>query len=664
MPNQRRNFLIGVISLTWLVGMTLVYFVNHKPFDADLLVGLALAAWRLVITVVFATLAGGIGYRWLRPQDLHPLACLSIQAGLGFGLMALLFLGVGSLALPGWLPWGLLLGLYLLFWRPALAWARQFGALRAAWAESDGFGRAIGWISAILLLCALLVALAPPAKYDALMYHLTLPKAYLDNARITDLPWNIFSGMPQNTEMLYTWAMALGGAQAATTLGWGFAGLTLLGIWGWLRHTWGARPAWASVAAVTAGGSLVAVAAGGYTDWLGIYFALGCVILLERYHQTAERSSLPLAGAFAGLTLGTKYTSGLLTLAGLIALIYGMLRHRKFSLQPLLLFGLMVTLADLPWLLKNWLWTGNPAYPFLFPAGAMTQLRLDGYQNTPPSGTWQDFFLLPVRATMLGVEGAGTYGAAIGALLLGLGALAWLGKEQRTPQQRSQVSLNAALVLSGWLLWAVANRLSGSLQQTRYAFALFPAILPLVAAGYQGLSAVRLGTLRLKRIAAALVLLALGANLLDTSTNTLRQGSLQNLLGITNDAQYLTTNLGWYQVALEAIRDLPEGSRVLMLYEARGYYCTPRCSADEILDRWRRDVTTYQTDAEILASWLSQSYTHVLVFSTGVQFLRGAEDPHHPAYFFDRLDSFLSTLPQPTLFGNDYALYSLRTGQN
>ena len=35
----------------------------------------------------------------------------------------------------------------------------------------------------------------------------------------------------------------------------------------------------------------------------------------------------------------------------------------------------------------------------------MTAIRIANFQGTPPYGNWLDFFLLPVRATVIGVEG-------------------------------------------------------------------------------------------------------------------------------------------------------------------------------------------------------------------------------------------------------------------
>ena len=49
----------------------------------------------------------------------------------------------------------------------------------------------------IIFLTQILTSLAPATHYDALNYHLTLPKTYLLEEKITDVPWLVMSGMPQ-----------------------------------------------------------------------------------------------------------------------------------------------------------------------------------------------------------------------------------------------------------------------------------------------------------------------------------------------------------------------------------------------------------------------------------------------------------------------------------
>ncbi|TLN26698.1 hypothetical protein FDZ74_01685 [bacterium] len=96
-----------------------------------------------------------------------------------------------------------------------------------------------------------------------------------------------------------------------------------------------------------------------------------------------------------------------------------------------------------------------------------------------------------------------------------------------------------------------------------------------------------------------------------------------------------------------------------MLYEARSLYCAPVCSPDEILDRWKRDLNTYGDSGAILASWKREGYTHLMVYTAGVDFMRTADDPHHPLSDLTALDAFLARLPAPQSFGGVYALYTL-----
>src|SRR3990170_4171559 len=80
--------------------------------------------------------------------------------------------------------------------------------------------------------CRSIQALAPPLAWDALVYHLELPRQYLSAGRIVFVESNLFVGFPQLAEMLYTWAMALRSGQTAAVLGWIVGLLALLGTAG------------------------------------------------------------------------------------------------------------------------------------------------------------------------------------------------------------------------------------------------------------------------------------------------------------------------------------------------------------------------------------------------------------------------------------------------
>ena len=664
MKNPRtRNLIFGLSAILWPFLVLMLYFVYHKPFGPELAGSLAAGAWRLALGFVLVAVSGALGQRIAPLEDLPRLVRLSLQAALGLGIAALAILLLGAtVGLHAWLLALLPVAVGVLLRRSLRTWLRQAAALRDLWRESDGFGRAVAVLIALLLLNALTVALAPPLKFDALVSHLALPQDYLLAGRVQYLPGHVMSGMPQNAEMLFTWAMALGGLPAATVLGWWIAVLAVIGLLGYFSQKLNVRSAWAGAAALLAGFSLVMLTAWGYVDWLALLFGFAVLVLLERWRRKLDPLSLLLGGTFIGLAVGTKYTSGVLALAAAAALVWHIWKRRvpwQAGLLDLLQFAGTALVVASPWFLKNLITTGNPVYPFFFAGGAMTPLRLEVYQSVPPYGNWLDFFLIPLRATLLGTEGGEGYMVALGALLLGFGLFAWLGRDRRTPDQQAALENSTMLALAGLAVWAVANRFSGNLIQTRYYFTLFPAFTTLAAFGYWGLSRVTLPQVRLNRIFATLVILALALNLVEVTAFTWKSSAPQAVTGLKTAESYLADNLGWYQPAMQAVRELPEGSRAVMLYEPRGLYCAPVCAPDEILDRWKRDLNELGDAQAILRSWREQGYTHVLVYSAGVDFLRTANDPHHPLSDLTALDAFLAQLPPPQSFGGSYALYSL-----
>jgi hypothetical protein len=666
-----RKILLPFMAFLWLVFVLVLYYAGHKPAEPDQLMALLLAALRLAVVVAMACLAGGLGALILRAEKLHPLTRLALQAGLGFGLLGLGVLAVGStVGLPSWLPWAALGFLGVLLHRSIWAWLRGWQGLGLLWRESGAFERILAVLVGVIFLATLGVALAPPLHFDSLVYHMVMPDSYLRDGRVSYLPWMVMSGMPQTAEMLYTWVIALAGNPAAALLGWMFGLLSLLGLAGSLRQVFDARAAWVGAAALLAGFTPAWLLAGGYVDWLVFLLSLGALVMLAAWREDGARRSLVFAALFTGLAVGSKYTSGVLALAALAALAWHAWKRRSAIIPAALTFGGVALLAALPWFVKNVITTGNPFYPFFFTGGAMTEVRLQVYQHLGAWGNWLDFVFLPVRATYLGFDSGDGYMFAPGALLLGLGGLSWLANrrfgtaptalEDREPSYTALRDTAASLAAGGLLLWALGNQYSGNLIQTRYYFPIFPAFAVLAAAGEIGLRRLRLGPVRMGRLAAALVALVVGLSTLEVSLASLRNGAPQAALGLKDQETYLADALGWFQPAMKTVRELPAGQRVQLIYEPRSLYCAPTCLPDEILDRWKRMWIEEGDDpAAIRAAWRKEGITRLLVNRQGMRFLLEAADPHHPPADLQALDRFLNTLPAPVDFGGVYELYSV-----
>jgi hypothetical protein len=441
--------------------------------------------------------------------------------------------------------------------------------------------------------------------------------------------------------------------------------VTLAGLLGFIVRRLEVSAAWAGVAALMAGFSLSTGLAWGYADWWVLLFSLGFMICLSEWVESQNSGLLLLAGLMAGMALSTKYTAGVLLIFGGVVILWRWkpLGGGKQVFLALVRFGLPAVLVFIPWLLKNWMGTGNPFYPIIFPAGAMSSWRLALYQGGGTWGNWTDFVFLPLRATIMGVEGGAGYNTSIGPLLVGLGLASVLSWQEADSRQRKFIGLCALITITGILIWMVTGRFSSYLLMSRLNMPLFPALAVLAGAGFYALARFDMFGVRFRRVVGFLVLLVLGLNTFETGMQTVRQGALRTALGVSSPDWYLGENLGWFGPAMQAVNQLPEGSRVLMLWEARSFYCLPKCEPDEIIDRWQRDRhegrdSAAATAEEILKSWRAAGYTELLFHKLGADFIR-SQSPDDQSGDWKALDGLLGPLKSMQNFGDVYVLYSL-----
>jgi hypothetical protein len=664
--DKKSGSFLGIAAFVWLAAIVLLYYVSHKPFTPELAFSLAIVLGRLLVAGLLVALGGGIGQRILPELPVHPFTRLAVQAAAGLGVLSLVVLLAGALGgLRSWLAGLALLVLLVVFRRNVRNWAQGVRALSPAWYQAGGLGRFLAICLALMGLFTLILSLAPPIKFDALVYHLALPRQYLSAGGLVYVPQNMFWGMPQNAEMLYTWAMMLAGDQAAVVLGWMAGLLALAGMLGYGAERLDVDSGWVSAAVLVSGYTLASALFWGYVDWLVLLFGLSFLAVLALWLEYGERRYLLLAGAFAGMTFGTKYSGGVLCLGAAVVIAWQNRKRFKTLVKDLLQFSLAALLLAAPWLLKNFLATGSPVYPLFWPAGAMTAFRQHLYQGGQPWGGWLDTVLLPLRATFYGMEGGPGYSSAIGPLFLGLGLCTGLGWRTMEAGRRRAIQLAVGVAAPGLLAWMILGRFSSYLLQVRLYYAFFPALGFLAGAGYMALKQIVLPGLRLGRIAAFLIALVVALNTFELGIDTLRSGAAQAALGLRSAEDYLGDNWGWFAPAMKAVRDLPPGSRALMLWEARSLYCLPNCEPDEVLDRWLRELHdtpegALRTPEAILAEWRAAGYTHLLFHRLGADFIRSENQPAYHESDWQALDSLLASLPVAADFGGTYTLYRLQ----
>src|SRR5574341_787483 len=304
------------LALIWLAALTIGYVLFHYPV-------IGRAVLDIVAVAVLVTLGGGLGR--VLAGDLALLdaqARPAIQALLGLGLLALIILGIGMAGLlpstwlgllpPTWLAWAITAAPLIALGRPALEWWRGLGgALRLTFEPlSDPFLRWLRTGALFLLALAVVLALAPPTKWDALTYHLAGPQAYLTAGQIIAVPENHFLGFPQIVEMLYLWLMLLARPQTAAILHWCVGVFALLLVLALARRAGKPLAGWVAVIALLVGESLWAEFSYPYNDLGLLAFVAAALVLILTWEGEPQREGLvPLAGVMTGLAMGVKYTA-------------------------------------------------------------------------------------------------------------------------------------------------------------------------------------------------------------------------------------------------------------------------------------------------------------------------------------------------------------------
>jgi len=660
--NKRDTIIfVGLFSFCWLLVIFLGYGYVHKPFLPEELVGVLLIIWRTLTAITILSLAGGIGMSTrLRQQGFSPLIQAVLASALGMGIISVSVLVIAVTVGINFTLWVFIIAAIFFFRKKILFWWRSFQDLKNVWQETGKIGRVALLLSVTILIYQYLEALAPPLHFDALTYHLTIPQAYLQAGRLIYLPNNIFWGMSQLIEMLYTLAMAMGGTEAAPVLGWWIGLLALIGLTGFTKSIFERETTWVAAACLMAGSGLTTSFSSGYVEWASIFYGLTVLICFSHWLITKQPATLGLAGILAGMALGIKYTNGVILIAGAVIILF-LQRPASFRklLTSLFLFGGMALTAVLPWWIKNLIATSNPFYPLFFPSGAMDAVMLAFYQFEPSAQDWSRLILLPWQVTIWGVDDGSGFSSSIGPLLLGLSPFTLIYWNKLEPNQKAVVKTSFIILLVGFFTWAIGSQFRGLLLQTRLYFIIFPAWAVLAASGYAAIAKINSHNIRFGKLADTFIVLALIFN----TFYTIKAASVSNpmpvILNLESRASYLTRHLGGYQIAMEAVRALPENSQVVMLWETRGLECLPNCDPDEIIGRWYHDWSLYQNSSAILSLWKEQGYTHVLINRSGADFVRKYDgNAPGPEYWMGLKATIAALIPVDKNIGG-YELYQL-----
>jgi hypothetical protein len=316
--------------------------------------GVALVAWS---TLGILLAAAGL----CTPEILRPVSVVLVLAGLIAGFPRLRSLASSLFR--------------------AVEWRRGEAAeTRGLLAVCAGFG-----------LLYLLTTAVPETFYDALVYHLAVPSAYLREGRWVDLPDVHLSRIPGLWQTLALWGLAWGDDRLCKLLSLGIGLLSAGAVGAWTARRWNARAgAWA--AALLLSSPLVGVNLWSCANDLLSGFLL--FLAFAAWNDARDGDSLSargaaLAGLFFGAAVAAKYNAAFGALYFLWDFFEARRRARRVSPWAAwaggAAFAACAAAVLLPWWARSALWTGNPFFPH-----AVAALGGDSPENIALLRTWHE----------------------------------------------------------------------------------------------------------------------------------------------------------------------------------------------------------------------------------------------------------------------------------
>jgi hypothetical protein len=570
----------------------------------------------------------GLGIGWMLspiflPKSVGPGWRLIGSAGIGLGVLSLLTLGLGTAGVTNRPPW---IAILLVF---AAIGVRGIVALsRAKSCASESLG-AIRWLWMLVVpfaAIALLAASLPPGilwpaegnGYDVLEYHLGAPREFFEAGRVNFLSHNIYSNFPFAVEMLYLLTMIVHGdavsagitAQMVNLI---IAGLAVAAVW--LAGRQLSRSVGVIAATLAATCPFVAYLCGvAYVEnALLLYAALGlaAVTRLSKDDEASSPRWALLTGLFCGFACGCKYTGIAVILAPMaLVVLWRLIRCRDKRLATVSLFTLGTLLAFGPWLVRNTINTHNPVFPLarsFFPdngvawdddgAARWTEGHLPAPEDRPLGARMRRFgteilsseLFGPVilLAMLVGVVqfGRSTLGRG---LLLAPDSAAWV------------------MVAVGVVAWLFFSHLVGRFAVTQ----IVPASL-IVAARWESF---RRSESRLIGIAIVVLAAVLNFSML------VRAGTSAGLFQVAalragDGTEWFTDGLWPSHAHVPRINKLTaEGSRVLVVADARRYYLNAGADYCVVFNRYPFAEAATELSPDDLLAWLrDRGYEYVYV---------------------------------------------------
>ena len=483
----------------------------------------------------------------------------------------------------------------------------------AKWALSIG-------ILAVVVYCGLM-DLLPPTARDALIHHLAIPKLWLKAGGFYEIPWAIFSYYPMNLDLLYLGPLALGYDVGAQFIHHAFGLASAFLVFLYLRSRLGPLHGLAGALLFIATPIVMRLAGTAYVDLGLVFFTAAAGFGLMEWRETDRKKWFYISAVALGMAMGTKY-QGIISAVPLVLAVLVWSRNKKGADGPIAATATYVVIALVvfsPWLIKNYILTGNPTYPLFGGIWGVENPFIGGAVDT---FTWRGhaygesfwyILLIPFRIFFQGVDNSPQFfDGVLNPGLLILPVLAVI-------RHRKNGQLLLAAAISVFFIFSIMMKGHGRI---RYIVPTLPFLSVLAVYGLDALASWG-GRFAGRKGATWISALVLTVCLLFNANWAVGHWREKNpwpyLSGSESRDQYLTRSLYYYPTMKVLNAKTPENARVLFLFVGnQGYYCERDYFYHTSLAGRALDPITARAKSasDIVAEFQKLGVTHLLIHRT------------------------------------------------